>query len=156
MQAWSAGCHPCRRKTSETVSNLKCVRVCLMLTVASCDMFFFTFKCINEFYQILGFGWFGQVPLAVEHVSIQLRVEETWNDWSMRWQLPFAPGLERQGRTILAYCLLSQLVVGSKFFTARECTREREREFVSILALTDTRAAVNVNLLQTMNEACLA
>ena len=64
-----------------------------------------------------------------------------------------APGLERQGRTILAYCLLSQLVVDSKFFTTRE--RSRERGLYSsnlILAWIDTRVGYN-DWLQTMKHA---
>lgn len=42
-----------------------------MVIAASCDMFL----SYNLFYlqmhqQILGFGWLGQVPLAMKHVSI--------------------------------------------------------------------------------------
>lgn len=65
LQAWSAGCHPCRRKTSETVTHLQIceglVRWWLQLPVICFyHIIFFTFKCINKSLDLDGlvkFPW---------------------------------------------------------------------------------------------------
>lgn len=64
-QAWSAGCHPCRRKTSETVTHLKFVRGlfdgdCSFLWYVFIMYAFFTCKCISKFLDLDGlvkFPW---------------------------------------------------------------------------------------------------